>query len=391
MTEHAITERLRYDVTSQISAMPNTPLEKPSTLMQATTLPNAYNPRTLAFAANLRAQYGSDAALIKTVLNFFHQEKFSYTLEPPLLGKDSVDDFLFSTRAGFCEHYASAFVILMRAAGIPARVVTGYQGGDINPIDGMMTIRQSDAHAWAEVWLQTQGWTRVDPTAAVAPSRIHLQRHAGMPSQSFLGDLFGLNNFDHLDNLNLEQAGWQSKMLMLRAEWKNRWDALGNGWTQWVLNYTQDRQKSLLQTILRTLKIARSEQYDGHRLMSLLFALMLALGSIALAAVTLSMWLVARKVAPLDALYSTLCKRMSKHGLIKEGHEGPATFRRRLCAQDSPLSPEAKNAVTRFLKLYEDLRYGADATNSVINSAPSFRRQKSSHQFKKLKFLLSLC
>ena len=102
----------------------------------------------------------------------FRQEAFYYTLQPPLLGPNAIDDFLFGTRRGFCEHFAAAYVFLMRAAGIPARVVTGYQGGEINPIDGYFTVRQSDAHAWAEIWLANQGWVRVDPTASVSPTRI---------------------------------------------------------------------------------------------------------------------------------------------------------------------------------------------------------------------------
>jgi transglutaminase-like putative cysteine protease len=118
------------------------------------------------------------AELSKAVLARFRTQHYRYTLEPPLLGRDAVDEFLFGSKAGFCEHYAGAYVVLMRAMGVAARVVTGYQGGELNPVDGYYTVRQSDAHAWAEIWTSAAGWQRVDPTAAVAPERIERNRRA---------------------------------------------------------------------------------------------------------------------------------------------------------------------------------------------------------------------
>jgi transglutaminase-like putative cysteine protease len=131
-------------------------------------LPSGYNPATVKFVRDLRARSHSDTEVIAGVLNYFHSEMFFYTLVPPELGRNSVDEFLFETRRGFCEHYASAFVFMMRAAGIPARVVTGYQGGEMNPLSDYLIVRQSEAHAWAEVWQPGEGWLRVDPTAAVS-------------------------------------------------------------------------------------------------------------------------------------------------------------------------------------------------------------------------------
>lgn len=211
-------------------------------------LPPGFNPRTHALAARMQAdesridasggdRTGSstekarhDRRLIERVLAMIRTQGFVYTLEPPALGRDSVDDFLFDTRSGYCEHYASAFVVLMRALDIPARVVTGYQGGEINPVDGFLEVRQSDAHAWAEVWLPGEGWKRVDPTAAVAPDRI--ERGAGA---AFAGDrgLAGL----------VAPGSWLSKLLQ---ETRFNWDAVGNAWNQWVLAYNADRQSSLL-------------------------------------------------------------------------------------------------------------------------------------------------
>ena len=142
---------------------------------------NDGNPKTLAFAQALRADHPDDGDYIRTVLAWFTREAFVYTLAPPLLDHDPVDGFLFETRRGFCEHYASAFVVLLRAAGIPARVVTGYQGGEINPRGGYMMVRQSDAHAWAEALVDGE-WRRYDPTAAVSPSRIELGLGGALPT-----------------------------------------------------------------------------------------------------------------------------------------------------------------------------------------------------------------
>ena len=134
--------------------------------------PESISTRVQDLAARWRRAARSDADVVRAALAHFRTEKFFYTLEPPALDDDPVDEFLFETRRGFCEHYAAAFVTLMRSAGIPARVVTGYQGGEYNPAGNYLIVRQLDAHAWAEVWLPGQGWARVDPTAAIAPERI---------------------------------------------------------------------------------------------------------------------------------------------------------------------------------------------------------------------------
>jgi hypothetical protein len=298
---------------------------------------------------------------VNAVLSFFRHEKFSYTLEPPLLGRDSVDDFLFSSRAGFCEHYASSFVVLMRAAGIAARVVTGYQGGEINPVDGMMTVRQSDAHAWAEVWLPPRGWVRVDPTAAVAPNRIETQLSHLLP-RSFFGNLLGAAP---------GRANWWSglndSMALLRANW----EALSNGWNQWVLNYTPARQMGLMRWL-------GFDELDWRTLS----ILMLAIGAVAAGSVTLPLLLTRNKNKPLDTVYSALCAQMARRGMARNRHEGPSTYARRLCASDSPLSPSVKIAVKRFMALYEALQYGADYGPDNKPPAPLLAQ---------LKLLLSQC
>ncbi len=356
----AINERVRYDVTSNLKPAPSDSIST-SGMQQALALPGNFNPRTQEFAAGLRKKWPDDAALVNAVLSFFRHEKFSYTLEPPRLGRDSVDDFLFSSRAGFCEHYASSFVVLMRAAGIPARVVTGYQGGEINTVDGMMTVRQSDAHAWAEVWLPPRGWVRVDPTAAVAPSRIETQLSNVLP-RSFFGNLLGGA---------AGQANWWSDLNDTAALLRANWEALGNGWNQWVLNYTPARQMGLMHWL----------GFDGFDWRTLII-LMLAVGTVVAGSVTLPLLLARNKSNPLDTVYSSLCAQMARRGMARNKHEGPGTYGRRLCASNSPLTPSVKIAVKRFMALYEALQYGADYGPDNKPPAPLMAQ---------LKLLLSQC
>jgi hypothetical protein len=158
------------------------------------------------------------------MLAVFREQPFRYSINAPEFGNNSVDEFLFDRRVGYCEHYASAFVFAMRAMGVPARVVTGYQGGEVNPVDGYLTVRQSDAHAWAEVWMPDLGWRRVDPTAAVAPERIERTVHELRSAGTAYGD---------------------SAYPWLR-QWRLNREALENAWNQWFLSYSADRQRRLI-------------------------------------------------------------------------------------------------------------------------------------------------
>lgn len=341
-----INQRVRYDVVSYIDFMQQ-PQESDAVLRNALFLPTGYNPATLQFAKQLRAQYGNNAQLVKAVLQFFHEEQFIYTLEPPLLGQNAVDEFLFSTRAGFCEHYAGAFVVLMRAAGIPARVVTGYQGGEMNPVDGFMTVRQSDAHAWAEVWLEKRGWTRVDPTAAVAPNRIEQDLTSSLPRPSF-GPLRGLVN------LNVRQISLLNKLRL-------NWDAVTNAWNQNVLNFNSDYQINFI----------RKLGFDDGDWRTLIILLM-AVGTVTLAIIALPLIVNRPKRDPVTTIYTSLCKVMERHGYPRNIHEGPRDYCMRLTAPDSTLSPEKKVAVERFLTFYEALQYGTlDAAGNSISQLKS--------------------
>ncbi|WP_395826544.1 DUF3488 and DUF4129 domain-containing transglutaminase family protein [Collimonas sp.] len=359
-----IGDRIRYDVVSNL-APPVADHNDRAELQQALALPPNVNPRSREFAADLRAKAPSERALVAAVLHFFRSENFSYTLEPPLLGRDSVDDFLFSSRAGFCEHYASSFVFLMRAAGIPARVVTGYQGGETNPVDKMMTVRQSDAHAWAEVWLPSQGWVRVDPTAAVAPNRVETQLSNVLP-RSFFGRLLGPA---------LGKSNWWSALSEAALIARANWEALGNSWNQWVLNYTPARQQSFM----RWLGLG---EFDWRSLTLLMFAI----GAVATGSVTLPLLLARNRRDRLDTLYSALCTQMARRGIPRQQYEGPRTYESRLCAADSPLSPATKNGVSRFISLYETLRYGAD-----YGDAHDKKNIPPASLMAQLKLLLSQC
>lgn len=201
--------------------------ESPATLALNRQLPAGLNPRSNALARQWKEELLAPERIVEAALRHFREQNFSYTLRPPLLGRDGIDQFLFESRRGFCEHYAAAFVVLMRAAGIPARVVGGYQGGEINPRDGYLTVRQSEAHAWAEVWLENRGWVRVDPTAAVAPERIEQGIASALPAGEPLPALLRLDN-SWLRDLNF------------------RWEALNNAWNQHVLGYDLARQRELL-------------------------------------------------------------------------------------------------------------------------------------------------
>lgn len=333
LASQAVHDRLRYDAVSHLQYELN-PNESPATLQQWLELPAGFNPRALGFATDLRLKWQTNAEFVSAVLRHFRIEEFRYTLQPPLLGRNSVDEFLFTTRAGFCEHYSSAFVVLMRAAGIPARVVTGYQGGELNSTDGFFVVRQSDAHAWAEVWLEKRGWVRIDPTSAVAPERVEGNLASAIPRQ-ILG---GLITLDASNNALLAQL----------QRIRQNWDAVSNAWNQWVLNYTPQQQRNFIKSL-------GFDDVDWGTMVTLLFVF----GSLAVAIVVLPLLLHEKKRDPIEAVYESLCRRLAKKGFPREQHEGPRSYRARLTSDDSSLPPNQKAALARFLDLYETVRYGA--------------------------------
>ena len=237
LANEPINDLLRYSAVSypQFRHGPADASASPRThpgLQDFLTLPFNFNPRTLQLAAELKRDATSaDArALINTVIERLRSGGYTYTLDPGVFGPHSADEFWFDKKEGFCEHIASSFVVLMRALGVPARIVTGYQGGERNTLDNFWVVRQSDAHAWAEVWLAGQGWVRVDPTAAVAPGRVGTLQRLQAPS-----GVLGVA-------INTLSPGLS---LQLRAVW----EAVNNSWNQYVLNYTQNKQLNLLRNL----------------------------------------------------------------------------------------------------------------------------------------------
>jgi hypothetical protein len=238
-----------------------------------------------------------------------------------------VDEFLFQTRRGFCEHFASAFVFLMRAAGVPARVVTGYQGGEMNPMGNYLLVRQSEAHAWAEVWLREAGWVRVDPTAAVSPARIQVGLAAAVPQ----GDPLPL--------------GLRADFALLKRM-RMTMDAVTNSWNQWVLGYTPDRQRRLFAGA------GMGTPSWGDMVM-----LMVAVTS-AVVAVIAALTLYRLRQAPADpaqALYRAFARKLARRGLTRAPSEGPLDFARRVGRSDPALAAPADH----ITQLYLALRYGA--------------------------------
>jgi transglutaminase-like putative cysteine protease len=325
-------QRLRYDAESsvQYNLQGGADLPDAARWLQ---LPAGPNPRTLAAGLALAAAHADPVQRANAVLQRFRSEPFIYTLEPPLLGANPVDEFLFDTRAGFCEHYSSAFVVMMRAAGVPARVVTGYQGGEANPVDGYLTVRQSDAHAWAEVWLGQRGWVRVDPTGAVAPERVRRGLAGAIPPRP----PFGIPALEGLIDFSTDRDG-------VLAQLRFHLSAVNNGWNQWVLNYTPERQNTLLGSLAAGFANLRSVAVMA-------VALLLLWGAHRLR--------VRRRVDPVDALYSALCKRLAQLGHARQPDEGPTAYAARLARAN--LEPARHIAIAQFLRCYSAYRYGPAA------------------------------
>lgn len=287
-------------------------------------IPDGSNPRTQALAKQMRSAAGSDKTYIEAVLSKFNQEEYFYTLEPPPLGSNSVDRFLFDTRRGFCEHYASAFAVMMRAANVPARIVLGYQGGEINPIGGHMIVRQSDAHAWNEIWLEGHGWYRIDPTAAVAPERIDYG--ASDTAREGLGEAWGLSASSQLlHKLSLAL------------------DAVNARWNEWILGYGPDTQNRFMQWL-------GMHEPDWQKMMLTMIGLIL--GLIAL----ISMLLVLRYRPPAKDPAAVLYRRFTKKAGLEPGIGETAQRFARRAIQAGALPAHVIQSVTAA---YHDARYGA--------------------------------
>jgi transglutaminase-like putative cysteine protease len=287
------------------------------------SLPENTNPRTTELAREMREAAGSDIDFVEAVLDKLNREEFYYTLEPPPLGSNPVDRFLFNTRRGFCEHYASAFAVMMRSVGIPARIVLGYQGGEINPLGGHLVVRQSDAHAWTEIWIDGRGWMRVDPTAAVAPERVEI----GASDAAFegIGETWGF-----------------SAPSRLMHQVQMAWDALDAKWNEWILGYGPDNQNSFMEWL-------GMHQPTWRKMMLTLVTLVIAM------IMGISALLMIRYRPPAQDEAAQLYARfIRKTGMQPATGETARHFARRV--RSAGAVPDA--TVMAITKAYMDARYG---------------------------------
>jgi transglutaminase-like putative cysteine protease len=294
------------------------------------------NPRSAALARRWASDGAPAAAIVRRALDFFATQGFVYSLAAPPLLERPLDTFLFETRRGYCEHYASALAFLLRVAGVPARVVLGYHGGEVNPFGGYLVVRQSEAHAWVEAWIPQQGWTRIDPTGVVAPARLTEGVVRALP-QGELGDDSGLALWGPLAGL-ARRAGYG-------------WDAIHAGWQRWVAGYSFQRQQGLLGRL--GLSVASAAGVLGVTL-------------VAVAALSLLVWaylhLPARRPrqAPdeVQRLYRRFAAALARVGVVRPPHEGPWAFAARAVAGRPDLGPE----IERITALYVRLRYEPGGT-----------------------------
>jgi transglutaminase-like putative cysteine protease len=330
-----VRERLNYTLTSYTRY--NTGALEPAERARALQLPPGAGPRTRALATQWQRQSSGPQQVAQAALDYFRRENFVYTLSPPLLGDDPVDEFLFDARRGFCEHYAAAFVALMRAAGIPSRVVVGYLGGELNTAGDYLIVRQSDAHAWAEIWLAERGWVRVDPTGAIAPERIELGIDAVRRLEQQGLALGSLSNDAVLRALEL---GW-FEFVARQARWY--WDYTNLAWYRWVVDYGKERQEGFFAAL-------GLDDISWGRLTGLLTAGVLLI----MLVYALWLWRPGKSTDPAQAAYLRFCRKLARAGLKRAPHEGAHAFAERAVRRRADLA----GSILEITGLYEDLRYG---------------------------------
>jgi transglutaminase-like putative cysteine protease len=339
-----VTDLVRYRAESY-TQFQSGPLKRTGGQLQAyLALPPGTNPRTAALAAEMRADpalaNANAQAFVQAALRRLRTGGYSYTLEPGVYGNDTADEFWFDRKEGFCEHIASAFVVLMRNLNIPARIVTGYQGGELNGVDNYWIVRQSDAHAWAEIWQEGTGWTRVDPTGSVSPGRIG-QTQRLQPQPGLIAGAFGSMSPTLVQNI------------------RAAWEAVNNGWNQWVLNYTQSRQLNLLKNI----------GFKAPSLEDLAYVLLYLLVGASLAGAAWTLWERSRH-DPWLRLLGQARARLAKAGLQLPDTAPP---RQMAQAADARFGPAAQ-AVRDWLLKLEAQRYAPATPDSLSTLRAEFRR-----------------
>lgn len=319
-----INDLLRYTLQSQLRFQAG--LNEPDSYLQLTSqYPIDQNPKTIALGQSLARQYDNPEDIVNHVLNQFRTQKYVYTLSPPALRGDTVDQFLFETQRGFCEHYAGSFALLMRAAGIPSRIVAGYQGGEYNELGNYLIVRQSDAHAWTEIWIKSKGWTRIDPTAAVSPDRIELSLDQALP--------------DEVSSFRIQNRNPLFGNLLFS------WDSLQNNWNNWVLNYDERKQSNFLQ------KLGVGIEDSGDMIFAMVFMLLTVTGFYWLLG-----WYRARPAKPArhEQYFNRLLKKLAKLGFEKKPSEDTRAFLARV--KESKLVQTTEIEV--IINLYNRIKYG---------------------------------
>jgi protein-glutamine gamma-glutamyltransferase len=323
-------QRTTYDVRSYLDSRLEAQVDGRNQ-ERSRVLPPRGNEKTRQLAKDLRANAASDSEFIAAVLKHFSTEQFYYTLQPPLLDdSNGIDQFLFETRQGFCEHYANAFAFMMRAVGIPSRVVVGYMGGEFNPYDDTLVVRQYDAHAWAEVWLPDTGWTRMDPTAAVSPERVQQGSNSALQTEAgfMQDDVFTLMRFRNSQLLNT---------LRFRME------MLDYAWNRFVLNYDEEKQFQLLNKLFGTLTTLK--------VFLLALGVVLALGLIAVLLLYKHWNPITVDKVTRDYLH--FCKYLAKLGFARQAGETPSVYGERIAAQN----PQWQAEITAITNEYQQLAY----------------------------------
>jgi transglutaminase-like putative cysteine protease len=332
VTERPVFERLRFEAEAYTDFR-HGPQRLSGALGDFVELPAGFNPRTLEWAEALRRNprhADSDPrALANAVLGHIRRERFVYTLAPGVYAdpRTALDEFWFDRREGFCEHFAAAFVVVMRAMGVPARVVTGYQGADPFPVDGFYIVRQSSAHAWAEYWQPGEGWVRADPTAAVAPDRIVRSRNLRPRAGFVAGALGGMNP-------------------ELLATLRQNWEAINNRWNQWVLSYSRGQQLDLLKSL-------GFKSPDWTDLAMMLIGALVTLAS----AGALWAWWDRRRVDPWVRQMDSVRRCLALLGIVADPHEPPRALAQRVQARFG----NAGTALAEMLHLIDRQRYSRAA------------------------------
>ncbi|MFT6057308.1 MAG: transglutaminase-like putative cysteine protease [Pseudohongiellaceae bacterium] len=343
-----VTQRLSYDLRSYLQSKTDFVLVD-RVRRQNLEMPSGGNSQSREFARQLRSSVTTDRDYVMAVLSHFSQNEYFYTLNPALLGNDRIDDFLFETREGFCEHYSSTFAYLMRAAGIPARVVIGYQGAELNPFENYMMVYQYNAHAWNEVWLEDEGWVRFDPTGAVSPDRVRLGVEAALRDdpaflEQSLFSTSGLGSINWINSLRL------------------RLDALEYEWNRRVVNYDEDVQFEFFEKIFG--------EVTEQKILFLLFGL--ASVVVIVVASSVIRFEPRSKHGPVLSLYNKMSKDLEKIGLGRMRGEGPIAYRDRVVAA----RPDLRGIMMQVTRLYVEISYQRKqvAESEIVSQAKQIKR-----------------